>query len=601
MTALSTALVTAGTGLTVLVWAVRARWFARLHAGFLVVLMVTLAAVGLAAASLYGLYATETGRVVLLDAVVRGMQNLGTVVEQEIHEEVERARRRLARLGEEITPDTARARPREVIETLHGILRFDVRFLQIAVLDDQGAPVVSASSVDGTEPIDRVAVAWSLEGKPFVSQPQVSPVFRKYVLVLAVPIHAPDRGVRGAITARWDLQEDLRSLLDTTRFNRTGYTALTDHRGRILAHPDAARVGEDAGTQPAVMQALQGRSGWLVAPAEGGPERLFAYRPVASPATIEPKPWILLTEEAVDDALAPVHALAQRFALALAVVVIGCVALAALIAPAIRRPVADLLAFARRLGQGALDARMALEGRDEVGRLAAALNEMAAGLQERERVKEIFGRYVTTQVSEEVLRGELRLGGERRRVTLLFSDIRNFTTMSEGMAPEEVVGFLNDYFTEMVEAVFEQHGVLDKFIGDGIMATFGALDRSPDHPARAARAALRMQALLAKINGERAMTGKPPFGIGIGIHTDEVVVGNIGSRRRMEYTAIGDGVNTCARVEAANKELGTTILVTETTCAEIRDAFDCRPMPDLPLKGKSKVPRLFELVSLKSR
>ncbi|MGH7392632.1 MAG: adenylate/guanylate cyclase domain-containing protein [Candidatus Rokuibacteriota bacterium] len=601
MTALSTALVAAGAGLAVLAWAIRARWFAHLHAGFLVALMITLAAVGLAAASLYGLYAAETGRAILLDAVVRGMQNLGTVVEQEIHEEIEKARRQLARLGEEITPDRARQRPREVIETLRDVLRFDGRFLHVAVLDEQGAPVVSASSVEGTEPTDRVAVAWSLDGKPFVSRPHVSPVFRKYVLVLAAPIPAPEGGVRGVVIARWDLQEDLRGLLDTARFNRTGYSVLTDHEGRILAHPDAARVGEDAGQQPAVQQARQGRAGWVVAPAEGGPDRLVAYRPVASPVTIDPQPWILLTEESVDDALAPVHALAQRFALALAVVVAGCLAVAVLIAPAIRRPVADLLAFARRVGQGALDARLALEGRDEMGRLAAALNEMAAGLQERERVKEIFGRYVTTQVSEEVLRGGLQLGGERRRVTLLFSDIRNFTTMSEGMAPEEVVGFLNDYFSEMVEAVFEQHGVLDKFIGDGIMATFGALDRSPDHPARAAQAALRMQALLAKINGERAMAGQPPLGIGIGIHTDEVVVGNIGSRRRLEYTAIGDGVNTCARVEAANKEFGTTILVTETTYADIRDAFECRPMPDLPLKGKSKVPRLFELVSLKPR
>jgi len=376
---------------------------------------------------------------------------------------------------------------------------------------------------------------------------------------------------------------------------------LTDHQGRIMAHPDAARVGEDATKHTAVPLALQGRAGWVVGPGAGGQERLFAYRPVASPVTIDPKPWILLTEEAVDDALAPVHALRRRFGLALAAVVLGCLVLAVQIAPVIRRPVKALLDFAHRIGQGDLEARVALAGRDEMGRLAAALNEMAAGLEERERVKEIFGRYVTTQVSEEVLRGGLQLGGERRRVTLLFSDIRNFTTMSESMAPEEVVGFLNDYFSEMVEAVFEQHGVLDKFIGDGIMATFGTLDPVADHPVRAARAALRMQALLAKLNGERAMAGKPAFAIGIGLHTDEVVVGNIGSRKRLEYTAIGDGVNTCARVEAANKEFGTTILVTEPTYVEIANDFECRPMPELPLKGKSNVPRLFELISLKAR
>ena len=115
----------------------------------------------------------------------------------------------------------------------------------------------------------------------------------------------------------------------------------------------------------------------------------------------------------------------------------------------------------------------------------------------------------------------------------------------------------------MVDAVFEHDGVLDKFIGDGMLAVFGSLDEEPDHARRAVRAALRMKALLAKINGERAMAGQLPIAIGIGIHTDDVIVGNIGSRKRLEYTVIGDGVNTCSRVEALNKEFGTTILITE--------------------------------------
>src|SRR5262249_58924867 len=103
------------------------------------------------------------------------------------------------------------------------------------------------------------------------------------------------------------------------------------------------------------------------------------------------------------------------------------------------------------------------------------------GLQDRDRIKEIFGRYVTTQVSQELLTKEITLGGERRRVTLLFSDIRNFTSMAEAMTPEQIIAFLNDYFSEMVDAVFEQHGVLDKFIGDGLLAVFGTLDSRQGH------------------------------------------------------------------------------------------------------------------------
>src|SRR5262249_7836420 len=159
--------------------------------------------------------------------------------------------------------------------------------------------------------------------------------------------------------------------------------------------------------------------------------------------------------------------------------------------------------------------------------------------------------------------------------------------------------FLNDYFSEMVEAVFEQHGVLDKFIGDGMLAVFGTLDARADHERRAVLAALRMKARLAKLNGERAIIGQAPIDIGIGVHTDEVVVGNIGSRKRLEYTVIGDGVNTCARVEGLNKEFGTTILITENTWEHVQDEFICRAMPEAPLRGKTKAPRVFEVLSAK--
>jgi adenylate cyclase len=183
---------------------------------------------------------------------------------------------------------------------------------------------------------------------------------------------------------------------------------------------------------------------------------------------------------------------------------------------------------------------------------------------------------------------------------MLFSDIRNFTSMSEGMEPERIIAFLNDYFSEMVDAVFEHHGVLDKFIGDGMLAVFGSLDQVEGHERRAVLTALRMRARLAKLNGERATVGQPPIAIGIGIHTDEVIVGNIGSRRRLEYTVIGDGVNTCSRVEGLNKEFGTTILITDATRKAVSEEFDLRPMPEAPLKGKTKVPRLFEVVSVKT-
>jgi class 3 adenylate cyclase len=172
--------------------------------------------------------------------------------------------------------------------------------------------------------------------------------------------------------------------------------------------------------------------------------------------------------------------------------------------------------------------------------------------------------------------------------------------MSEQMTPAQVVAFLNDYFSEMVDAVFEQGGMLDKFLGDGLMAVFGAFGDTADHPRRAVLAALRMQALLAKINGERAMSGKPPIAIGIGIHTDEVIVGNIGSRKRLEFTVVGDGVNVSSRLQTLNKEFGTTILISETTYTALKDEFECRQMPEAPLRGKTKELRFYEVVSVKA-
>src|SRR5262249_19967626 len=175
--------------------------------------------------------------------------------------------------------------------------------------------------------------------------------------------------------------------------------------------------------------------------------------------------------------------------------------------------------------------RTEVAGRAEIAELATALDEMVQGLEERDRVKEIFGRYVTTQISEEVLKGEVALGGQLRRVAILLSDIRNFTAMSERMAPEELVSFLHDYFSEVVAAVFEHGGVLHKCIGAGTLGVCGALVEPPDHARGPVRAALRMKGLLAKLNGGRAVAGGAPIGIGIAIPTDGGIVGNIGSRR----------------------------------------------------------------------
>ncbi len=585
--------------LAVFLYALRRRLFAGMAQGFLITLLLAVAGAGLMTAWLLGVWGYQASQRVLFEQTIEELQNVGGVIEAEINDGIAYALERLRNLAGELAPDVARGNLEQVRNTLRTVQVFTPRFLQVNVYDRQGAVLVSTSLTEAVEPPSPIAAAFNLEGKPFADA-YISPIFRKYVVYLSSPLRGADTAIIGVLSARYDLQEYLARVVAATRFGESAYTALATNEGRILAHPDANRLNDDISGYPAVQKARRGETGWALTRNMAGQERLMVYRPMKSPATLDPKPWVLLAEMDASEATAPIRSLRQQFVLATAILVAVCLVLAVQVSFSLQRPVAALLQMVRLVRDGDLTARSDIQGRDEVGRLAAALNEMVRGLQERDRIKEVFGRYVTTQVSEEVLKGQINLGGVAKRVTILFSDVRNFTTMSEAMSPEQVVTFLNDYFSEMVEAVFEQNGVLDKFIGDGMLAIFGSFDEAPDHPHRAVLTALRMQARLAKLNGERSIVGKPLIAIGIGIHTDTVIVGNIGSYKRLEYTVIGDGVNTCSRVESANKEFETTILITQTTWEAVRDDFECRPMPEAHLKGKLNTPQLYEVVNVRA-
>ena len=583
-------------GVTVLVLAVSRRWFARFSRGFLLSLMVALAGTGLAIAAVFGVWAYTEGRDALLAQIVSEMTHIAQIEETEIKEDLAAAQGQLDVFATRMADD-ARRNPAAVRERLRELQAFDRRYLQVNLMDAEGRVLVSSSLGGDAEPANRVGVAYTLEGKPFVSDIYLSPLFKRWVVFISAPVKDARGTVTGAVSARFDMQEDLKAFVRTARFGATGYTMVANGEGRIIGHPDDARLGTDVTASPVVRDALQGRTTSAVAADLAGTETLMVGRPFESPATLRPRPWVLVSEIATAEALAPVHALRVKFALAALAAGAACLLVAGVLSRSVTRPLHDLLEAVQKIRAGDLTVRTAVAGRDEIGHLGDALNEMVKGVADRDRIKEIFGRYVTTQVSEQLLEKQISLGGERRRVTMLFSDIRDFTSMSESMSPERIIAFLNDYFSEMVDAVFEHHGVLDKFIGDGMLAVFGSLGETDGHERRAVLTALRMKARLAKINGERAVVGQPPIAIGIGVHTDEVIVGNIGSRKRLEYTVIGDGVNTCSRVEGLNKEFGTTILITDSTYETVREHFEWRAMPEAPLKGKTKIPRVFEVVS----
>ncbi len=215
---------------------------------------------------------------------------------------------------------------------------------------------------------------------------------------------------------------------------------------------------------------------------------------------------------------------------------------------------------------------------------------------EKKRMRNLFKRYVDDQVIEQILeRPELVLQVKRRRISVLFSDIRDFTGRSETMTPEQLVELLNRYFELMVDAIQSERGTVDKFIGDGIMAVFGAPLDDPDSAYHATRAALAMRTALAELNIELEAEGQKPLDIGIGIHTGEAVVGNIGSPERLEYTAIGDVVNTASRIEGLNKRFGSDILISGETLRGLKERIPATRLTDTHVKGKARAIEVFQV------
>ena len=233
---------------------------------------------------------------------------------------------------------------------------------------------------------------------------------------------------------------------------------------------------------------------------------------------------------------------------------------------------------------------------------AVTIERRVTSEKDRRLIKKIFSQYVSPSVVDSLLKdpSAIKLGGERRRMTVLFTDIRSFTSMTEKQSPEELVGILNQYLDKMTNVVFAHQGVLDKYIGDAVMAFWNAPLNQKDHAFLAVSAALEMRSSLAKMNEDRVFGGEA-WNIGMGLNTGDMIAGNIGGVVHTDYTVIGDAVNLASRVESLTKEYGVDILITEETAKELDGRYLLRKLDRVRVKGKEKSVWLYEVICLMER
>lgn len=264
-----------------------------------------------------------------------------------------------------------------------------------------------------------------------------------------------------------------------------------------------------------------------------------------------------------------------------------------LIARTVTRPMRTLAEGVRWIEEGDYTRQVTIKQKDEVGRLANAFNHMVKGLAERDRVRNLLGKVVSVAIAEELLSKEIELGGEEREVTVLFSDLRNFTALCEHRSPQAILSLLNTYLTGVSAVVEANGGVVDKYIGDAMMALYGAPLRHDDDAERAVSTAIGMCQALDGLNADFEQMGLPRLNIGIGINTAMVVAGNMGSKSRLNYTVIGDGVNLASRLEGLSKKYGVAIIVSEAT-RRLAPSFAFRELDRVRVKGKMEPVLIYQ-------
>jgi class 3 adenylate cyclase len=383
-----------------------------------------------------------------------------------------------------------------------------------------------------------------------------------------------------------------------------GVLYVVDDELRVVAHPDVELVHQRAsyarrailhGVDPATLRAGVPRTSEV---------EIDGREIVGTVVGLDARPWAVVVEMPRDVAYASLDEMRRIVIVSVTVAALLALLAALFVAGRITAPIASLAAFARDLAARRFDRRVEVRTSDELEMLADAMSGAARDLEaseeqirEEERIRADLGRYLPAEIVDKVVAREqdMGLGGVRRDITVLFADVVAFTPLTERLAPEEVVSLLNELFTVLTELVFRHQGTVDKFVGDCVMAVWGAPSPQDDHATRALECAEDMMRWLSTANPGWEEKYGVTVQLAIGVHSGEAIVGNVGSERRMEYTAIGDVVNVAARLEAIARPM--QVLVSGQTRHAAGDGFDFAELGERVLSGRQDPVRLFEVLT----
>jgi len=290
----------------------------------------------------------------------------------------------------------------------------------------------------------------------------------------------------------------------------------------------------------------------------------------------------------------------QIVILAVAFIFIG-ILLTVLVSKNLSSSLSEITGVLKRVGRGKFKDKVRVTTNDEIGYIGDVVNEMMVGLQEREMIKNVFGKYVSRDVRDEILSGNIPLDGEKKRVTALFCDLRNFTALTEKHDPKLIIKIMNHYFKEMDEAIQRNDGLVLQFIGDEIYAVFGAPISLPGHPSKAFRAGLEMNQRLAELNVKFENYGWPILQHGIGIHTGESLAAIIGSPQRGSYSLVGDNINIASRLQSLTKEFSCKMILSKDTYRELNEkdkaSAEFIKLPPTMIKGKESIVEIYSVTN----